>query len=310
MHVVRIGLALAALPAMVAIESRVRPARAWQATLVAGALASCVWWQLPLRERIPSPASVDIKNVDVLWQWLNEHPVHGGRVVLQDTFDAGAPDPLAWSHVLARTPTRTGSAIVGAWYGGVPFPTFAWTQSEFGGLLGVAGSRLGDRALMNRVVDRMHDANAPLLVVSNPDAARLVARDDDLTLVRRVGRFTVFEVRRLAPSWVTPLSGDGSVTMRPCDSGRIRFETEAEKAGSSVVVHVAWHRFWKLRGAPGARVERDSGGLIEIKNLPAGRTICDLTWTPPRSPYIISAIAFVLIVAIAPGFRRRNADDA
>ncbi len=301
--VIRIGLALAALPAVAALEARLHPDRAWRIALIAAALGSCLWWRLPLRDRVPSPPMADIADVDATWRWLREHPGRG-RVAVQDTFFPGAPDPLAWSHVMALTGARTGVPIVGAWYGGVPFPTFEWTRSEFGAVLGISARQLDDRKVARELLRRMRDANARRLVMCDAESARNAARHPEFTIVQRIGRLTVLDAPDLPTPWVSPLTPGVSVTSRQYAGGRIRFEAESGSPGGKLLAHVAWHRFWKLSGPTGARIAPTANGLIEIDGLATGRADYALAWRLPRAPFVLSVLGIGVILAL--WVRRRD----
>ncbi|HEU4364593.1 MAG TPA: hypothetical protein VFT13_03920 [Candidatus Krumholzibacteria bacterium] len=300
LHVVRIGLVLAALPAAMALSARAGTL-SMRATLAVVALGSCVWWGLPLRQRVPAPAAVEVAQVESVWRWLREHRANEeGRIIVQDTFGTRG-GVLGESHLLALTRARTGIPQVGAWYGAVPFPTFSWTQSEFDGILGVPAPGLSERGHMDVLLRRMRAVNGRAVVVSDAALARTIVGHGDMRIVRGAGNLTVLEKEGQPLSWVTPLAPGVVVRVLSYESGRIRFETDSADGGGELAVHAAWHGFWRLTGAPGARIGPDSSGLIRVVDLPAGLHTCELVWRLPPAPYILALAAWGVIVLLGYG---------
>ncbi|HEX5130856.1 MAG TPA: hypothetical protein VFX92_00065 [Candidatus Krumholzibacteria bacterium] len=304
--VVRVGLALAAIPALAALQVRVR--QRWWMALAAAGLVSCVVWGAPLRQQVPSASSLDVAQVESVWRWLGEHrDDYTGRVVVQDTF-GNLSSPLSASHVMARTRAETGIPQVGAWYGGVPFPTFQWTQSEFDGVMGIPADLLRETRYKEELIARMDAAGASLLVIADPGLATVMGSATGLDRVRRAGNLTVFARTGPVAAWISPQSGGDSVRVDTFANGRIAFAVRAARAGGNLQVAAAWHPFWRVQGLPGATLTESPRGLLVIQNLPAGNYDCRLTWRSPLSPVLLSALGWLTIMGMLYQRPRRTAD--
>ncbi len=309
LHVARIGLALAAIPAVAAIATRHPPTPSRRHALTVLALASCFWWVLPLQRSVPRAGSLELQQVESLWRWLRDARANEtGRVVLQDTFGGGT-GRLRYSHALALTRAHTGLRQVGAWYGAVPFRTFRWTQSEFEGVLGVPERGFEEPSYVAELVRRMRASNGRLLVVTDTPRSQRLAVRPEFAVVRRAGNFLVLEATGVHASWVTPLSAGVAAEVISYDDGRVQFAADSDTAGGSVRVHAAWHPFWRIECDDGVRMGPDEDGLIVVSGLPAGASRVELAWRQPRFPVILSGIGWLVITASALR-RRRSAPSS
>jgi hypothetical protein len=299
LYFIRVGCALAAIPACAWIVARIRapaPRRPWLlgGAAAAVAIASGLLWGAGLREDVVDDDAPEVAEVRALWTWLRDHRADDwGRVYLQDTFFAPPmTDGLARSHVLALTLSETGLPTIGPFYGVVPSTTAPWTIGELGLLFGRAS--LAYRNAEGRVVVDLPMAafGASHVVTAG---ARWAAELERLGLapIHRVGRFTVFR----SPE---PLS----VPIGGADGPYLGFRLETAQGGTVNLAH-AYHPFWRVAAGPrGVRVQLGSRGRMALADLPPGEHDVALEYRPPRV-WPVSAAGWLGIVALYGLGRRR-----
>jgi hypothetical protein len=277
LYIVRLGAALAAVPALSWLAARVHGRRAsWQGPLLAAAaLALCVPIGAPLRSEVPERDAAAMVEVQRLWRWLRDHPV-AGRVYIQDTFGVRG-SPLRASHALALTLDQSGAEPLGPFYGVVPAPSAPFVASELGQLFG----RLprSDAADLKRLLGSIAAFGVVRVVTYTPAARRLLESRWPITV--ELGPFTVFDTELAAYA-----------PRAPAVDGRLAFELEHD----TTVAH-AYHRYWNLVAAPpGARLEAGSGGRLRISGLPPGRHRIELSYAAP--PWWLLSIAGWTLIAL------------
>jgi hypothetical protein len=319
-YFVRLGLALAAVPALAGFRpGRVRvPGAAVASVLVVAAFLGASVWGAPLRRAVPPRASgSEMAEVESLWKWLAASArSDGGRVYVQDTFATPPRDAaLARSHVLAMTSERTGVRQLGATYSVAPYRTAEWTRGEGGRLYNL---RLDDPREVRELLLLMRYSNAGRLVTSDPTAAERIATVEVFNELHRAGRFAVFELEGNASSWVEPLSegltaeGDpGTGADGAPDASRFAVRYRSERDGGALLVKSSYHRFWRYVG-PGADAQggvalrAHDSGLTIVDGLPAGEHEFELVYRQPAWPLWITLAALAAVVAIAVRSRRRG----
>jgi hypothetical protein len=310
LYFVRIGAALAAIPALAAAEASfaalarrgVAPAAA-----VIG-LALCLWWGAPLRAETPASKSDEMTEVRELWDWLsNNKRETWGRVYIQDTFmTPPLGDDLGGSHILALTARETGVRQLGPYYGVVPYKTKTWTMGQVGLLYGL---RVARAEHIEELRARMAATNATHLVVSDPGLGIQIQRSGFFTLLTRIGRFSVFELRGAVSAWVTPIGGeDGpSVAVDEYKTGRIIVRVSAKTEDAAFICKTSYHPFWRIAGSDNARLSEHSTGLIRVGKLSPGDQRVELSYAPPRWPVWVSAAAWLALLLLSFLPRKRFA---
>jgi hypothetical protein len=166
---VRIGAALAALPALALAEERLSllARRGVSFAAAAAGVALCLGWGAQLRAETPSTKGEEMAEVRQLWNWLSQNRSDKwGRVYIQDTFMTPPPGAeLGRSHVLALTARETGVRQLGSYYGVVPYRTKTWTMGQVGL---VYGFRPASPEHIRELRLRMARTNATHLVVCDP----------------------------------------------------------------------------------------------------------------------------------------------
>jgi hypothetical protein len=284
-YVVRVGLALAALPVLAGWAERA-PAllrRSPGATALAVAAAALgLWWGRPLALQTLPPGGEEMDDVRAVWSWLADHRDEiPGRLYVQDTFYNAVDDAsLARSHVLARTAPETGCRQLGALYAGSPFRTVAWTMSEFALVFGEP--LLGDEQLI-RAVRLSRVANCTHWLISSAHLADKL----EPTQAGLDGR------------WVEPLGEGADVSGVEYATGRVEMDVRVALPGARLLVKSAHAPAWRLDGPAGARLERDRLGLLNVTGLPAGSHHLVLEYRTARWVRWLSLAAGLAIFLLA-----------
>jgi len=294
LFLVRLGLALAAAPALVAWPRLAAAAARRRVLVAAGVLlvASGVWWQRALREEVPPADSVEIAQLDDVWRWLRDHrPPDRGRLYVQDTFYlAGDDRELFHSHLPALTALETGWQQVGAWYGGMPLATEDWTGSQFGQ---ICGRPLLDTDDLLRVGRLLPALAASRLVVANPVLADKMCATGLYREVYRRGRFRVVDPLAVG-TWVE--TGPGVGATRAAEApGRWTLELTCDQPPGRALPSLAWSPDWTAAPAGQVRLLRAPDGRLELAGIPAGRTALTLRSRPPRWPWWLAACGWLAI---------------
>jgi hypothetical protein len=323
---VRAGFALGTIPALMVIEARVlKPARvpksprasergasptlppksvrapalvrAHAIVLALVGLGLAFWWGAPLRRETPRVESREMAEVRELWRWLEDNRGDDwGRVYIQDTFMTPPESAeLAGSHVLSLTAHETGVRQLGPYYGVVPYRTRGWTMGQVGLVYGI---RVRGPEDLGEIRRRMILSNATHLIVADPVLGARLDGARELSLLRRIGRFSVFEAEGLTPQWAAPLVNDAMVTVHDYQNGAVEFSVASQR-GTTALVKTSYHPFWKLTGPESARLSGDPSGLIQVGGLPAGEHRVTLTYREPRWPVWVSLAGWLLIGGFA-----------
>ena len=83
------------------------------------------------------------------------------------------------------------------------------------------------------------------------------------------------------------------------DTGRVSFVADVTSGTGEVLVKSSYHRFWRLAGAPGARLAPTESGLMTVADLPAGEHRVNLEYAPPRWPWLATLLVWLGIVGLA-----------
>jgi hypothetical protein len=81
------------------------------------------------------------------------------------------------------------------------------------------------------------------------------------------------------------------------------------RAGDAVLVKVAYHPFWQIRGSDGAVIEMDDDGMMNVNGLARAEQVIDIVYKPPAWPMWVS-IAGWLGVALLGLPRRQRANNS
>ncbi len=319
-YFVRLGLALAAIPALAALRTtRVRvPGAAVAAVLVVAAALGALVWGAPLRRAVPPRVSgPEMAEVESLWSWLSVNAQNDrGRVYVQDTFATPPRSAaLSRSHVLALTSQRSGVRQLGATYSVAPYRTAEWTRGEGGRLYNL---RLDDPREIRELLLLMRHSNAGYLVTSDPTAAEKIATVDVFAEVHRAGRFAVFELVGNASRWVEPLTegieaesypqtGEGDAR----DASKLVVRYRSARDGGALLVKSSYHPFWRYDGPGndghgGVALRAHDSGLTVVDGLPSGEHEFELVYRQPAWPLWVSLAALVALLALAFRSRRRG----
>jgi hypothetical protein len=299
---VRLGLALAAIPALAAVDRRLARPR-WQASACAVALALSLLWGVPLRAARPVPPASETEQLTNLWRWLEKNANPGwGRLYVQDTFGQEWEEGgMSASHALVLTSRYSRLPQIGTYYGVVPFRT-RWTLSEFKSLFGT-------RNLAYEALEvSMDKTNTGAIVSSNKWTAAYLAKADFLEKRYEVGRYTVWLRQEFESQWVARLRPSNRVTNVEFRPGSVRFDLRTDRARGRVVAKVAWHPWWRFSGIPNAKVVQIPDGFLGIDGIPKGSFHVRLWYEPSALPAILSRVgaAGLLGWAIALFWRARR----
>ena len=306
---IRVGAALAALPALAWLgDGLLRQRRGLAPALGLAALVSCWWWGRPLAAEVTPMRGAEMDEVRLLWRGLAQQRDPGwGRVYLQDTLlTPPFQRRLGMSHVLALTARETGVHQLGAAYGITPFTTAAWTRSEMGLIY---GQPLRGPRQLRRLLWMMERTNATHLVVSDPVLARILDRVSRFRRLLSAGRFSVYHRRGAVSRWAAPLTPTLTITSSAFRPGRVRVAVNNRRAGGRLLIKVSAAPGWRLSGVAPARLSADRSGLMVVRELPAGTHALELSYEPARYPGWITVAGWVLICGLVM-LRRRPQDAA
>ena len=317
---IRMGFALAAVPALVALEARWSGRASRRSAVVAGALAalvgSALWMGRPLAVRVPPHDGAEVAEVQALWQWMREARTDAwARVAVQGTFSNAPEDAaLVRSHLLSLTHHETGVAsVVGAYYGVAPYPTTTWTRSERGSLFGLS---LAEPDAPTRVAGMMHATATSHLVLSDPAQFDRFRASGVFRPLVRIGRFGVLQVQGPPASWVVPL-GPGAVgEVTALRAGEIALSVTSDAQGGRLVIRESYHPFWRVEradGEPAPPLSSDpTSGLMVLGPLDPGGYALRLRYGPPTWPARVSMLGWFvwlfvwLLFGVVRGLRSRS----
>jgi hypothetical protein len=296
LYFVRVGLALAAIPALARLVGAGGGAGRRRWIIAAAVAVAAAWWfGAPLRAVTPPPSGPEMAEVGRLWEWLEANRSdEWGRVYLQDTFERPRPDvKLSQSHVLALTAYRSGVRQLGATYGVSPYRTALWTTSDFGM---VFRRRVGEEGDVERLTDRMWASNATHIVTSDAGTSRLMGTSDVFERLFVAGRFSVFRATAIRNEWASALGAGIEVDSVHFRTGRYRLKIRADRPGD-VLVKSSYHPAWRFSGLSPIRVHVEETGLMRLKDLPAGQSEVAITFRRARWPRVLSAWSWFVIIA-------------
>ncbi|UCE01390.1 MAG: hypothetical protein JSW67_08800 [Candidatus Latescibacterota bacterium] len=303
LYVVRLGLALAAIPALAALPALPRRARrpVWLIAALVG-VAATPFWSRALRHDVLDPRGVEMQGVQQVWEWLRANRSDAwGRVYLQDTFwSPRVPEELLLSHVLARTAAETGVHQLGAGYSAVPYPTAPWVAAEFGRIF---GSAVRSRDDLGRLRAAIGASNTTHLVTRDPRMAAGLAGTRLFAPLYRTQSFTILGVQQTLSQWVQ-VEGSGVTPHVEYATGQIAIETRSGYGGAPLLVKESYHPFWRLQDESAARIEPSERGLMRITGAAPGAQRLELRYVPPRWPLAVSLVVWIGIVLVALRARR------
>ncbi len=294
----RIGLAFSALPLLALVPlSATRPA----ATMVALApimLLLAYASGLPLVKNTPTVDSRDMADLRRTWSWLAANRQDDwGRVHLQDTFqlDPG-PNGLGASHVLALTARESGVRQVGSMYSVAPYPTVAWTASEFSTLFGKFITLPADARY---VAEKSWFANATHILTSDPRTAGVLKASGGFAPLFASGRFEVMRVVGNQGDWANLFADGTGLEGVDFKSGQIRIPLGDAAHPQGLMVKTTYHPFWRAPDHLGAELSQHPSGLMEIQGLDGLTPVLDLEFRPPVWPRFVSLLAVLGIGLMA-----------
>jgi hypothetical protein len=306
LYYVRVGLALAGLPLLAKLFSRIRISSSRERSVLmiaAVAVIALGWWfGHPLRQSTADPRGAEMMEVESLWRWLEANNADDwGRVYLQDTFDLPNDDvELSQSHVLALTAQRTGVRQLGAGYGVAPYRTARWTPGEFKTLF---RRWVRDEESFAEVVKMGWAANATHIVTSDAQTADWLGKSELYEEVFNSGRFRVYRSLATANEWASPLSPGVSVTTNAFETGRYRLTVRAGTYENDVLIKSSFHPNWRLSGVSGARLVADPSGLMRIAGIRTGQIDLEVEYESHVWPAVLSLTCWLVILSLS--FARR-----
>ena len=298
---VRLGLALSAVHFVAALPPVSPPAgrrpqtRPVSLTTLRRA-AVCItavglgyWWGQPLRTDSPPSLAADVKEAQRLWDWLGRHADPSwGRLYVQDTFghvwdEAG----MSHSHLPALTIRYSKLPQLGAYYGVVPYRT-RWTLGEF--------NTFFSEWFWNRdaMLISMEKTNVGAVVSATEPAREFFGTGRDFDELVAVGRYSVWRRRDAKNRWVAELRPTNRIENVEWARDRVRFRLTTEFPRGRVVVKNSWHRWWTLKGIPGASLQASPDGFLGIVNIPKGSFTVELRYEPSRLPLFVTAFGWTL----------------
>jgi hypothetical protein len=302
LYVVRIGLALAALPVLLLVGRQALARRTSVfASFCVAALVASIGLGLPLRSQVSDPESYALDNLHRVWAFLREQPPNPGRVFVQSTFMTEPRNhPLVRSHVPALTAREAGVRQVGAYYGIVPYKTRYITGGEFGQVLGLSVRGDFDRAELAR---RIALSNTTQLVMVDPQAVETLVEADIAEVLVQYGRFSVLQVNADRTSW---FSGDDSrIQIWEWTPGHVVFNLSADSFPMTVVAKQSYHPGWTA--PPGITLAESDDGLLELTLDGPPEGVVTLSWKPYRAHTWMAASGFgVLLIWTLVSTRRRT----
>ena len=303
-YIVRIALALAALPLIASSPRLSSLSPSWPAAAALSAIAAVagLLWGGTLREVVPDRAGAEMKEVRKLWSWIEENrDEQWGRIYLQDTFTSPRGErQLEQSHVLALTSGETGARQLGPSYGIAPYRTATWTRSEFGTLY---NRRITGEGSITALRRHMWLSNATHIVTSHDATAAQLLASPLFGPLYQSGRYTLFAARRVESTWASGAAGEVDMEVRHYDTGRIILEMGDEYQGEDILVRVSYHPLWRLNAEGDAVTKTDGSGLLRIHGLPEGSGRVDLEFLPSPLPRRLSLIGWLGVLLLA--FLRR-----
>jgi hypothetical protein len=307
LFVLRIGLALAALPVLLSVGRHVF-ARRNQAIAVFGgvALIASIGFGAPLRSQVGQPEGPAWDDIQELWTWLKSHNGTSGRVFIQDTFMTEPRDhPFVRSHVLALTAHESGVPQIGPYYSIVPYKTLGVANGEVGEVLGLPVGRENHEGYplewrLAELQRRLEVTNTTKLVVADPADTEVLVEEGIAEVIWRRGRYTVLSVNQENSGWV---SADGAeVRVKQWSPGRVVFDVNSASGGTTVLVKQSYHPGWTV--SPGVTISESKDGLLELSVENQSQSNITLVWKPYSEQMWTSGFGFVvLLVWFLVGFR-------
>jgi hypothetical protein len=293
LFILRIGLTLAALPALLVLVHCKFPARK-RVFATVGCLAVIASYGLgsPLRSQVGQPEGPAWENLQAMWAWLRINPQSSGRVFVQSTLMSEPRDhPLVRSHVLALTAHETGVRQLGAYYGVVPYKTHRITSGQFGQVLGLSLRGEYDRKELDR---RLKLTNTRLLVLVDPGAADSLIETGVANMIKRIGRYTVLRVNAADSGWIT--ADKAMVDVKEWSPGRVVFELQSPTFPTKVVIKQSYDPGWTV--SPEATLSQSTDGLLEMTLVHQPEVDITLTWRPYRAQVWISGLGWIFLIIL------------
>jgi len=231
----------------------------------------------------------------VVRRWLRENASDEGvRVFFQDTLgnfklkrtkhmdgwsrpiqleEWIADDKGYFSHLMAPVVFSTGVPQAGSWTGGNLWPVERYLVSESGRLFGksveetdILALVIKDKYLQQFNIKYMVTCGLPLK--SKLEGSGLFNREFES------GSFTIFSLSGefFQPGWVSLWPAElGEVSKTDVLRDRIEVELETYRPGTSLLIKVAQHPFWRatVDGDP-VEISMSETGLMELVDLPEG----------------------------------------
>jgi hypothetical protein len=308
LFVLRIGLALAALPVLLSL-GRYGFARRKRAIAAFGAVAmiASIGFGAPLRSQVGQPEGPAWDDIQELWTWLESHNGSLGRVFVQDTFmTEPRAHPFVRSHVLALTSHESGVRQIGPYYSIVPYKTRHIANGEVGEVLGLPVGRdyYEEYPLERRLAElrrRLEVTNTTRLVMADPNDTQVLVEEGIGEVIWSKGRYTVLRVNEESSGWV---SADGAdVRVKQWSPGHVVFDLNSASGGTTVLVKQSYHPGWSV--SPGVTISQSRDGLLELSVENPAQSNITLVWKPYNAPMWISGFGFVvLLVWFLSGFGR------
>lgn len=307
LFIVRIGLALAALPFLLTL-GRHGFARRKRAIAAFGAVAliASIGFGAPLRSQVGQPEGPAWDDIQELWSWLKSNDGTSGRVFVQDTFmTEPRVHPFVRSHVLALTAHETGVRQIGPYYSIVPYKTLDISNGEVGEILGLPVRRDYKAVPLERRLEelkrRIEVTNTTQLVVVDPSDTEVLVEEGIAEVTWQRGRYSVLRVNQETSGWV---SADGAeVRVKKWSPGHVVFDLQAASGGTTVLVKQSYHPGWTA--SPGVTISGSRDGLLELTVDSQAQGEITLVWKPYRAQMWISGFGLVvLLVWFLSGFRR------
>ena len=291
LFILRIGLALAALPVFLGLSPYGFAQRRRTFAAVGGVmLIASVGLGSPLRSQVGEPEGPAWDNLQELWTWLRSHDDTSGRVFVQSTLMTEPRDhPFVRSHVLALTSHESGVRQVGAYYGIVPYKTRIVTGAEFGQVLGLSTRRKLDHVELDR---RLELTNTTRLVMVDPDATETLVEAKVADVIMRVGRYTVLRVNAASTGWIS--GDDARVQVKEWSPGHVVFDLTSATFPTTVVVKQSYHPGWTV--SPGATLSESPDGLLELSLEHQPQSNITLTWKPYRAQVWMTASGWIVLL--------------
>jgi hypothetical protein len=291
-YFIKIGLLVACVPAILALSRGNRLRWRWvlgAASVVLLAIGS----ERVVASHAINPHGADIADVHELWAWLREHHKSDwGRIYLRNTCWRDLSS-LYESHILARTAEATGLEQFGAYY---DIPSYAdrdWA------LYTVEDD---DPHLIEKTARNMTLGNATHLVLHGAAYLARLDRSPLFDRVATVNRFAIYRLRAAVSRWTDVQAKSTMIEYVREAPGRMKLATSNDTA--SITLKESFHPFFRTEPPQAAHLSPDRHGRMVVT---AVQRNFHIVYTPPRWPWLVSAIGF-LAIAFLPKLLRSTFD--